>query len=154
MANLTRWNPTTGAVSLRDAMNRLLEDSVIFGAPDWFTNGWSNGGARYARLPMDVYVTDEHVVVTTAAPGVDPGEVDITFEGNALTIKGEAPAPVEGANYLLAERFHGSFSRTLQLDIPVDADQIEASFDNGLLTVTLPKAEVIKPRTIQVKAAR
>ncbi len=143
MNSITRWSPS-GALSLRDAMNRLLEDSFVWGLPGW------NGGTRLAQLPLDAYVTDDEIVVQVAVPGVNPEDVDVTFEGNTLIIKGEIPGYEENRNYLFAERFHGQFSRTLRLDIPVDADKIEASFENGLLTVTLPKAEAVKPRAIKV----
>jgi HSP20 family protein len=143
MNSIQRWNPS-GALSLRDAMNRLMEDSFVWGLPGW------NGGTRTAQLPLDAYVTDDEIVVQVAVPGVSPDDVEITFEGNTLTVKGEVAGYEEDRNYLFAERFHGQFSRTLRIDIPVDADKIEAAFDNGLLTVTLPKAEAVKPRAIKV----
>ncbi len=145
MNSLTRWNPA-GALSLRDAMNRLFEDSFVWSMPDLL------GGSTFARLPVDVYTTDNDVVVKVAIPGVKPEDVEVTFEGDTLTIKGQIPPREEGVTYLFAETFRGSFARSLRLDIPVDADRIEATFDNGLLTLTLPKAEAVKPRTIKVKA--
>lgn len=95
--------------------------------------------------------TDNEIVVTAAVPGVKPEDLDITYEGDTLTLRGQMPQRLSDVNYLFAERFHGSFTRTLQLNVPVDTDKIEATFENGILTLVLPKAEAIKPRVIKVK---
>jgi len=128
-------------LSLHEAIDRL--------------NGWSeqDSGPRIARLPVDAYSTDNEIVVTASLPGANPDEVEITVEGDALTIRGEIPAAVENVNGLIAERYHGPFSRTLQLNVAVDVNHIEAKFDNGVLTVTLPKAEEIRPKQIKVQAS-
>ena len=81
-------------------------------------------------------------------PGVKPEKVEITLEGDTLTIKGERPAPMENVDYVLQERAFGKFQRTLNINIPVDANKAEAKFENGLLTLTVPKAEAVKPKTI------
>jgi HSP20 family protein len=86
-------------------------------------------------------------------PGVSSEDVDITIEGDTLTIQGELPAHLENVNYLFQEREVGKFIRVLSLNIPVDADKSEATFADGLLTLSIPKAEAIKPRQIKVKAA-
>ena len=87
-------------------------------------------------------------------PGVDPDKVEITLDGAILTIKGEIPGPVENIDYLLQERGYGPISRSLQLGVPVQADKVEATFDKGVLTIVIPKAEEIRPKTIKVKAAK
>ena len=84
-------------------------------------------------------------------PGVKPEDVEITIEGDTLTIKGEIPEAPENVDYILRERRFGPFSRSLTFNIPVEAGKAEASFRDGLLTLTVPKAEEIKPRTIAVK---
>jgi HSP20 family protein len=89
-----------------------------------------------------------------AIPGVSPEDVDVTFEGDVLTIKGELPAPLGNVDYLAQERLSGPFRRTVTVGIPVQADGIEATFDRGLLTVTLPKVEEAKPKTIEVKVTK
>jgi HSP20 family protein len=76
--------------------------------------------------------------------------VEITIEGDTLTIKGERPAPLENVNYVLQERAYGKFERTLNINVAVDADKAEAKFENGLLTLTIPKAAAVRPKTIQV----
>ncbi len=143
--SLIRWTPDREMTSLREAMNRLLEDSFVMSDLDW-------GGTREARLPVDVYTTPDEIVVVAAVPGLEPEDVAITFEGDTLTIRGQFPERLENVNYVMAERFHGSFVRTLQLNVPVEADKIEATFENGVLKLVLPKAEAIKPRVIKVKA--
>jgi HSP20 family protein len=84
-------------------------------------------------------------------PGLTPDEVDISIDGDRLTIRGELRPPLENVDYLFQERGYGPFSRTLTLNVPVNTNQAEAVFENGVLTLTLPKAEESKPRTIEVK---
>jgi HSP20 family protein len=142
---ITYWQPMRDMVTLRQAMDRLFEDSLV--RPEW-------AGApqeAIARLPLDSYSTEEEIVIMASLPGVKPEEVEITIEGDSLTIKGEIPEPPENVDYILRERRFGPFSRTLTFNIPVEAGKAEASFRDGLLTLTVPKAEEIKPRTIKVK---
>jgi len=143
---VTRWNPAREAMSLRSAMDRLLDDSFVH---PWSTQ---DSGQRVANLPIDAYSTENEIVVMATVPGVNPDNVEITVEGEALTIKGEIPEAVENVNYVFAERFHGPFARTLQLNVPIDVEQIEATFDNGVLTLVLPKAEEVRPKVIKVQA--
>jgi HSP20 family protein len=124
------------------AMNRLFDE--VFSAMDYA------GGARVARLPLDAYSTDNEIVVVASIPGAKPEEVEITIEGDSLTIRGEIAPRMDNVRYVFAERFHGAFSRTLQLNVPVDVDKAEASFENGLLTLVLPKAEEVRPKVIKV----
>ena len=142
--HLIRWAPAQEFETLRREMDRLFDNS--------FDNRTVRGN-RYLRLPFDAYVTEDELVLSTALPGVDPQEVELTFEKDVLTIKGELPEPQEGVDYVVRERLHGPFQRTININIPVVADQIEATFDRGVLTITLPKAEEAKPKAIQVQAA-
>jgi len=103
-------------------------------------------------LPLDVYTTDEEIVISAAIPGVDPDKVEITIEGNNLSIKGEVAGPLDNVDYVLQERAYGTFSRNLRLNLPVDADKAEATFDKGVLTLTIPKQDAVKPRTVKVLA--
>lgn len=148
MNNISRWDPTREYVTLREAMNRLFEDSFVGDAAQ--RNG--GGGEAEMRLPIEAYTTDHEIVVRAAVPGLKPEEVEITMEGDALTLRGEFPRPLGNVNYIFAERPWGRFSRTLQLNVPIDADKAEAVFENGLLTLTLPKAEAVRPKVIPVKA--
>ena len=142
-----RWNPYRDVMTLREATNRLLEDSLV--RP---RRTWEDGSPERAfRLALDAYTTPEEIVVTAAFPGLTPDEVDISIEGDTLTIRGELRAPLENVEYLIQERPYGAFSRRLTLNVPVDAVKAEAVFENGVLTLTLPKAEETKPKVIKVK---
>jgi HSP20 family protein len=136
-------------VTLRDAMDRLFEESYV--QPSWsaLARRPSERNGHW-RQPLDVYSTAEEIVITASVPGVTPENVEITFEGDVLTIKGELPAPLENVDYLLRERRYGAFSRSLTFNVPVNSDAIEATFENGLLTIVAPKAEAVKPKTIKV----
>lgn len=141
--SISRWQPYGEFLSLRDAMDRLFEDS--------FVRAVRPGSERAYTLPIDAYVTDQELVVVASMPGVDPNDVSITIEGDTLTIKGETKPPLENVNYVFQERRFGPFYRQLQINVPVQADKAEASFDKGVLTLTIPKAEEVKARQIKVK---
>jgi HSP20 family protein len=142
---LTRWDPFREAVTLREAMDRLFEDSFI---PT--RRRAAEERDRGFTLPLDAYVTSNEIVILANMPGIKPEQVEITLEGDTLTIKGQRPAPLENVDYVLQERTYGKFQRTLNINIPVDGDKAEAKFENGLLTLTIPKAEAARPKTIQV----
>jgi HSP20 family protein len=141
---VTRWDPFREAVTLREAMDRLFEDTWV---P---SQRRSADRERAYRLPLDAYVTPDEIVIVANMPGVKPEDVEISLEGDTLTIKGERPAPMENVDYVLQERPYGLFQRTLNINIPVDSGKAEAKYENGLLILTVPKAEASKPRTIQV----
>jgi len=143
--SISRWEPFKDLMTLREAMDRLFEDSFVRTGSRWATAGESR-----CALPLDVYITDEELVITAAVPGMDPKNVEITIEGDTLTIKGELEGPLNNVDYLMQERAYGKFSRTLRLNIPVQADKAEATFDKGVLTLVIPKQEEIKPKTIKV----
>jgi HSP20 family protein len=84
-------------------------------------------------------------------PGLKPEDVEITLEGDTLTIKGEFKQPLENVQYLMNERLSGSFMRTLTINVPVQADKAEARFEDGVLTLVLPKAEEVRPKVIKVQ---
>lgn len=140
------WQP----MSLRDAVNRLMEDSFV---RSQFSRG-TNDQPRVLSLPLDVLSTEEALVITANVPGVDPEDVDISIEGDTLTIRGEFKRndAQPSDNLLMQERYHGPFRRVLTLNIPVQADKAEAVFKDGVLTLTLPKADKIRPKVIKVKS--
>jgi HSP20 family protein len=141
---ITRWDPFRETVTLREAMDRLFDDSWVPARRRMGEDG------RNFRLPLDAYVTPNEIVVLANMPGVKPEAVEITLEGDTLTIKAERPAPIENVEYVMQERPYGTFIRTLNINIPVESDRAEAHFENGLLMLTIPKAEAVKPRTIQI----
>lgn len=140
------WQP----MSLRDAVNRLMEDSFV---RSQFSRG-TNDQPRALSLPLDVLSTEEALVVTANVPGVDPEDVDISIEGDTLTIRGEFKRndAQQTDNWLIQERYQGPFRRVLTLNIPIQADKAEAVFKDGVLTLTLPKADKIRPKVIKVKS--
>ncbi len=148
MSNLTRWEPMRDMVTLRDAMDRLFDEA--------FTRPWglTDGGRGMGMPAVDMYQTDDDVVVKTAVPGIKPEDVQISVTGDTLTIKGEVKESKDNKEkaYHIREQRWGSFERTLALPTDVKADKAQAEFENGVLTITLPKAEEVKPKTITVKA--
>jgi len=143
MRSVIRWSPAQDLVSLREAMDRLVEESFV--RPSWV-------GERTNRLPVDVYSTPEEVVILASVPGVSADDVDISIEGDNLHIKVTYKEALENVEYIFQERITGTFERTLTLNVPVQAEKAEAIFENGLLTLTIPKAEEIKPKVIKVQA--
>jgi HSP20 family protein len=148
MSNLTRWEPAREMMTLREAMDRLFDDA--FTRPLSIRDGWSTLSAP----AIDMYQTDDEVVVKAALPGIKTDEVQINVTGDVLTIKGEMKHEEEKQDKAWHIREHrwGSFERSVALPTAVISDQAKAEFENGILTVTLPKAEEVKPRTITVKA--
>lgn len=144
--NLVRWDPFREFVALRNEVDRLFDEA--FGRR---AARWAGRGDRYVYVPINAYTTKDELVITVAVPGISPDDVELTLEGDVLTIKGELPAPLGNVDYVFQEIPYGPFVRTVNINVPVQADKIEATFDRGLLTITLPKAEEVKPKTIQVK---
>jgi HSP20 family protein len=142
--SIRRWEPFSELVSLREAMDRLFEEGIT--RPQFW---WG-----LTQPPVDMYQTDKDIIVSASIPGVKPEELDISVVGDTLTIKGETKGEekVERENYFFQERRYGSFTRTLTLPMPVQADKAEAKFENGVLTLTLPKAEQAKAKKIAVKS--
>ena len=145
---IIRRNPWRQVPTLRRAMNQLFEESTVHPR----AQRWVESPREVKlRLPLDVYTTSEEIVISASLPGLTPDKVDIAIEGDTLTIHGELQQPLENVDYLFQERVHGTFSRMLTLNVPVEAENAEAVFENGVLTLTLPKAEEIKPKVIKVK---
>ncbi len=147
MANLVRWEPFRDMVSLRDAMDRMVDDR-FFRAPVPFAP-WGESG-----LAVDMYEDEDNVVVKTAIPGVKADEIDVSVTGDTLTIKAETKEEeeVKRENYLRRERRFGSYCRSVTLPGGLEADKAEADYSDGVLTLTIPKAEEVKPKSIKVSA--
>ena len=145
MVNLVRWEPFREMMSLRQAMDRLFEDSFVR-LPHLTGNG-------AGELPIDMYQDKNNLVVKAALPGVKPEEVEVTIDGDILTIKGEHAEEKETKenDYLYRERYQGTFSRAVTIPVKVKGDKAEATFEEGVLTLTIPKADEIKPKQIKVK---
>ncbi len=148
MANIVRWEPFRDLISLRKAMDRLFEESFIR------PRAGRLAPLSVGALAVDMYETDQDVVIKSSVPGVKTEDLDITITGDTLTIKGETKTEekVERANYIRQERRYGAFCRSLILPTTIVAEKAKAEFENGVLTLTLPKAEEVKPKSIKVKA--
>jgi HSP20 family protein len=134
-------------MTLREAMDRLFDDA--FTRPLSVRDGWS-----MASPAIDMYQTDNEVVVRASIPGIKAEEVQINVTGYILTLKGEAEQEEERKerSWHIREQRFGSFERSIVLPTDVKSDQAEAVFENGILTITLPKADEVKPKTINIKA--
>ena len=144
---LIRWEPVRELHTMQNEMNRLF--NTFFDSPTP-----SNGNAAVRRwIPaMDVVETEDHFVLRADLPGLSESDVNIELEDNVLTIAGERKSGHEqrGEGFYRVERAFGSFSRSLTLPEGVNADAIQANFDNGVLEVRIPKPEQQKPRKVQI----
>ena len=145
MSNLTRWEPVREMMTLREAMDRLFDDA--------FTRP-INMGAVSALPAIDLYQTNDEVVLKAALPGLKSDDVQITVTSDVLTLRGEFKQNGEKkeATYHIREQRHGVFERSVMLPTDVQTDKAKAEFENGILTITLPKAEAVKPKSISIKA--
>jgi HSP20 family protein len=148
MAMITRYDPLRDVLSLRDAMDRLFQESYVR------PNGW----AAPASVPVDLHETAHGYELNVSLPGWKPEDVNITFQDGTLTISGQyneqtEPQAQNGKNWHLRERKFASFSRSFTFPSAVDADKAQASYENGVLTLSLPKAESAKPRQIKIGGA-
>jgi len=145
---IERWQPFSELMSLRQAMDRLFEDSFIRPAHVLTSLG------EVAAPVLDIYQTPGKIVVKAALPGVKPEDVNIDITGDTLTVKGESKAEqeVKREDYLYQERRCGAFSRSVVFPSGLKPDKAEATMEDGVLTLTVPKAEEVKPKSIKVKA--
>ncbi len=147
---LEPWDPFTQMMSLREAMDRLLQETFVRPSIGW----------RYLESPqlaLDVREEENDYKVEASLPGVRPEDVQIQVAGDTITIRGEIRTQSEekqGSNLLLRERRSGRFSRTFTLPMLIDAEHAEAHFEHGVLSVTLPKLEAAKVRRIPIHGAR
>ncbi len=147
---IRRWNPVRDLVGLEGDFNRMIDrffSPEIFNQADVTRNGW---------IPsLDVEENKDEFKVIVELPGVSKDDVNITFQDDTLTIEGERKKEDEkkDVDYHRVERRYGKFSRSFKLPTHIDANKIDASFKDGLLTIQLPKAEEVKPKQINVKVA-
>jgi HSP20 family protein len=144
---VSRWDPFRDLMSIQNELNRL------FGRTYGGAEEQGSTGAAWLP-PLDIYETKDRFVVNVELPGVDPDSVEVSVEDSALMVRGERPfyRDVAEEAFHRVERRYGPFVRTLSLPQMADANAIEASFDRGVLTIEVPKAEEAKPRKITVKA--
>ncbi len=144
MRTITRWEPFRGVASLQDQVNRLFNDVFERTGEDSSLSAWAPA--------VDIYETEHELVVKTDLPEVDPKALDIRVENDILTIRGERKfeKKVKEENYLRVERSFGSFGRSFTLANTVNPDAIKAEYENGVLTLSIPKREEAKPKQIKV----
>jgi HSP20 family protein len=145
--DLVQWRPFREVARLRNEMDRLWDDYF--------------GPGRRALQPLeeawlpavDVAESPDKITVKAEIPGMEAKDIEISMVGDTLTIKGEKKAEREQKeeNFHLVERSYGSFSRAMKLPATVEADKVEATYKNGVLTVVLPKKEEVKPKAIEIK---
>ncbi len=145
MANIIRWDPVREMVGMRDEMDRIFND--FFSRSPVSYEG-------YGTINLDMMQTDDEVIIKASIPGIKPDDLNISVTGDTLTIRGEIKSEEETkkADYHMREIRYGSFARSVLLPSQVLADKANAEFENGILKLTLPKAEEVKPKTITVKA--
>ncbi len=150
MTMATRYNPVGEVLSLKQAMDRLFDDSFVSPA------GWMTIATGQAGPAIDMWETPEEIVVNAALPGLAPEDVEITLTGQTLSLRGEFKADdqVSRDQYVLQERRYGTFHRQLTLPVRIDGDNAEATFEHGLLRLRIPKAAEVKPRQIEITAPK
>jgi len=143
MKTIVRWNPVREMMAWQNALERTFEDPFLANRPE----------ARPWSLALDAAETEDNYVVKASIPGVNPDDLEITLEENVLTIKGETKVDetVREADFHLRERPSGTFSRSVRFPVAVNAEAVEAAYEHGVLTLTVPKAEVVKPKRIAIR---
>jgi HSP20 family protein len=146
---LTRWSPFSEMRSIREAIGRLFDEAFVL--PSIFANRTG------AVLPYDLAESRDAIILRVALPGVDPNTVDLSVQGEVLTLRAQRRpyGTDEAAQYTWYTRSlpEGEVTLAVALPVEVDADAAEASFEAGILTVHLPKAQAVRPKTIPIKAA-
>src|SRR5689334_2932958 len=144
MRTIARWEPFRGVTTLQDQINRLFNDTFERTGEESSLSAWAPA--------VDIYETEHELVVKADLPDVDPKDLDIRVENNILTIRGERKfeKKVSEENYLRVERSYGSFARSFTLANTVNAEAIKADYQNGVLTLTVPKREEANPKQIKV----
>jgi len=147
-SNLTQWDPFS---DLRKTMDSLFDQG--FSRPWRLMTPWDHNAE--VGLPVDIWETDEAIVLKGALPGIDPEQVDINVTNDVLTIKAENTSDGIGeqVKFYRRELSPASLSRSFGLPVPVDADKAEARYQHGMLYLTLPKAEVARPKQIRIGAS-
>lgn len=142
---IQRWDPFRDLTQMEDTVNRLWRG--LGGVPSY------REGVEDWNILIDVIQKGDELIVKASIPGVKPDEIDVAVEDNLLTLRAERKADTTGeqASYLIQERPTGSFYRALRLPQTVDTNKIESEYENGVLTVRMPKAEEKKKKQIQIK---
>ena len=149
--SLILWRPEGEVTSLGRSVESMLRESMTWPLYEPFS---FFGDDEHFFMPIDIEQTKDSVVVKASLPGVKLEEVDISVTDNVLTLKGETKAEEETkeAEYIYKESFSGEFCRSVKLPEGLDTEKAEGTMENGILTVTIPRLEEAKPKSIKVKA--
>jgi HSP20 family protein len=141
---LTRWDPFQEMLNLRRTVDRLFDNAST--DQDW-------GQSTQWGLAVDVAENKDDFIVKASVPGINPDDLDVSYSDDTLTIRGEIKTEneVKEDQYHIRERRYGSFSRSITLPTKIKGDAIEASYQNGVVILRLPKAEEVKPKRIEIK---
>jgi HSP20 family protein len=147
---IVRWEPFRDLVTTQKEFDRLFREafSPMSGETELSTRSWAP--------PVDIYETEDAIVLKAELPGVDAKDVEVRVEDNTLYLKGERKfeKEVKEQNYHRVERSYGSFARSFSLPNSISADKVKAEFKDGLLTLTMPKREEAKPKTIKIDVTK
>lgn len=145
---IARFHPMPDVVSLREAMDRLFEDSFIR------PSTWTGLPAGQIAVPVDLWETPEAYHLRADLPGLTAEDIDINVTADTIAISGELKggSDVTSEGWLRQERRYGKFQRAFTLPTQLEANKVEATFENGVLTLVLPKAEAVRPKQIKVTA--
>ena len=150
MNAIVKRDPFAGFNGMKRLMDRFFDD------PFWGVHGYSSNPKHDNPMPIDVTSDENQVVIKASLPGIKPEDVNVTIEDNRLTIEGSTngSSETEEDNYVIRERHSGSFRRTFSLPRGLQDDNTEALYENGVLTLTLPRVPEVKPqaKTIEIKA--
>lgn len=146
--DVVRWEPFQELVTLRQAMDKLFSDSFVRMPRSLELEEGTVAPA------VDIYEDADKVGIKASMPGVKPEDIDINITANSVTIKGttESQKEVKDENFVRKERYYGTFTRTIALPTGLKVDKAEATMSNGVLTLEIPKAEEVKPKTVKIKA--
>ncbi|MGQ9887968.1 MAG: Hsp20/alpha crystallin family protein [Aggregatilineales bacterium] len=148
MTGIVRWNPFREMAAMQNMMDRIFEET--------WRPFFEEGSTVLNTLALDLHEEDTQYIVTTELPGVKAENIHVKLDGDYLMIEGEIPEQVvekEGRRSLIKERRYGRFSRRMRLPQSVDSDKVSATYENGVLTLTLPKSEAVQPKQIPVRVS-
>jgi HSP20 family protein len=147
MSAITLWRPRRNMLSLGEPFDGFFDEWFQRPSRLWLVPSWAES------LPLDVYREDGHLVIKAEVPGVSSEDIDISVKDNVLTISGETKSEeeVKEEDYVRRERRYGSFCRSLALPVEAEGGKAEASFEDGVLTVTVPVAEEPQPEAVKIE---
>ena len=150
MSNIIRWNPFREMAAMQNMMDRLFDDA--------WRGEWPRGtGWTGLETPaLDIHENDNAYTVVVPLPGVKPDDINVKMQNGVLSISGELPQPHvnDNSKVVVQERYYGKFSRSVTLPQSVDADKVEAAYEDGVLTLTLPKVPEAQPKQIAIKTPK